>query len=127
MNLGDDLSNLLIMQRAEPARLGRVIVSDPKANRVDHKYVGEPRDNCLAAGAHFLRFGTNHPQRTLHPIGLWRSPRVNSDGLRQEPDQLLRGGIIELKQAANHRRPLAVSAESKSFITLAHQLTMNFE
>jgi hypothetical protein len=26
----------------------------------------------------------------------------------------LRGGIVELKQAANHRRPLTVSTKSKS-------------
>src|SRR5215472_506350 len=127
MNLGDDPSNLRVMQCTEPARLDRMIVGDPRPDRVDHQYVGEPCDDCLATGAHFFRFRTYHPQRALHPIRLGRSPRVNSDSLRQQMDQLLRGGIVELKQGANHRRPLAISAKSKGFIALAELLTMNFE
>src|SRR6476660_7535829 len=98
------------MQCTEPAGLSGWVVSDPKTDRVNDQNIGEPSNDCFPASVHRFGFSGDHAQRALYPLRLWRRPRVNHDYSRQERDELLRGGIVELEQAANHRRLFSLAS-----------------
>ena len=57
MHQGQRTPDLPVAQRAEPTPPCGAVTFDPRANRLDHEDIRQPRDHRVATGSRFPRFG----------------------------------------------------------------------
>ncbi len=105
------LTDLRILQRTDPARLGRRVGVEPAADGADDEDVAQPGDHGLAAGAGCGRLGRDHPEDARQPLeGSAVARRVDVDDLGQHLEQVPGRRVGETNRSADQVDPLAAAA-----------------
>lgn len=112
------------MQCPEPAPLCRGVFFDPRADRLDDEDVGKARDDRLTPDFRALGLRGDESKCVLDPRRLRGARRLDMDDRRQEPQQFVRGGMVETNDAANQARCRATAAMADDGVAVADLLVV---